>query len=68
MSPHRTLITASVAMALLWAVGMLWWLPPPTNAGYVVQAIAGAIVGIVWYTGMRIWRACCLTPCHPTRD
>jgi len=68
MSPHRTLITASIAMAILWAVGMLWWLPPLTSSGYVVQAIAGAIVGIVWYTGMRIWRACCLMPCHPMRD
>jgi len=47
---------------------MLWWLPPLTNAGYVVQAIAGAIVGIVWYAGMRIWRACSLIPCHPTRE
>jgi hypothetical protein len=61
MSPHRTLITASIAMAILWAVGMLWWLPPLTNAGYVVQAIAGAIVGIVWYPGMRVWMACCPT-------
>jgi len=68
MSPHRTPITTSIAIAILWAVGMLWWLPPLTNAGYVVQAIAGAIAGIVWYTGMRIWRACCLIPCHPMRD
>jgi hypothetical protein len=25
----------------------------------MIQAAAGAIVGIVWYTGMRIWMACC---------
>jgi hypothetical protein len=59
MSPHRTLITASIAMAALWTIGMLWWLPPPATVGYVVQAAAGAIVGIVWYSGMRIWMACC---------
>ncbi len=59
MSPHRTLITASIVMAILWTIGMLWWLPPTASAGYAVQAAAGAIVGIVWYTGMRIWMACC---------
>ena len=59
MSPHQTLITASMAMAALWTIGMLWWLPPPATVGYVVQAAAGAIVGIVWYSGMRIWMACC---------
>ena len=46
-------------MAALWTIGMLWWLPPPATVGYVVQAAAGAIVGIVWYSGMRIWMACC---------
>ena len=59
MSPHQTLITASMAMAALWTIGMLWWLPPPATVGDVVQAAAGAIVGIVWYSGMRIWMACC---------
>jgi len=59
MSPHRTLITASIAMAVLWTIGMLWWLPPPATVGYVIQAAAGVIVGVVWYTGMRIWMACC---------
>jgi len=57
MSPHRTLITASIVMAALWTIGMLWWLPPPATMGYVVQAAAGAIVGIVWYSGMRMWIA-----------
>jgi hypothetical protein len=59
MSPHRTLIAASVVMAALWTIGMLWWLPPTATVGYVIQAAAGAIVGIVWYTGMRVWMACC---------
>jgi len=36
MSPHRTLIAASIAMAALWTIGMLWWLPPPATVGYVV--------------------------------
>ena len=47
MSSHRTLITASIVMAGLWTVGMLWWLPPAATAGYVIQAAAGAIVGIL---------------------
>ena len=59
MSTHLTLIFASLALAILWTVGMLWWLPPPASAGYVVQVIAGTIVGIVWYSGMRVWHACC---------
>ena len=57
MSPHRTLITLSIAMAVFWTIGMLWWLPPTASVGYAVQAAAGAIVGIVWYSGMRIWMA-----------
>jgi hypothetical protein len=59
MSPHRTLITASIVMAALWPIGMLWWLPPTATVGYAIQAAAGVIVGIVWYSGMRIWMACC---------
>jgi hypothetical protein len=58
MPSHRRLITASIVMAVLWAVGMLWWLPPAATAGYVMQAAAGAMVGIVWDSGMRIWIAC----------
>jgi hypothetical protein len=58
MSPHRTLIVASIAMAALWTIGMLWWLPPTATAGYAIQASAGAIVGIVWYSGLRMWMAC----------
>jgi hypothetical protein len=57
MSPHRTLITLSIAMAALWTIGMLWWLPPTATVGYAVQAAGGAIVGIVSYSGMRIWVA-----------
>jgi hypothetical protein len=57
MSP-RTLITASIAMAVLWTIAMLWWLPPAANAGYVIQMAAGAIVGVVWYSGVRLWIAC----------
>ena len=55
MSPHRTLITLSIAMAVFWTIGMLWWLPPTAAVGYAVQAAGGVIVGIVWYSGMRIW-------------
>jgi hypothetical protein len=55
MSPHRTLIVLSMVMAVFWTIGMLWWLPPVATAGYVVQAAAGVVVGIVWYSGMRIW-------------
>ena len=57
MSPQRTLITLSIALAVFWTVGMLWWLPPTATVGYAVQAIGGAIVGIVWYSGMRMWVA-----------
>jgi hypothetical protein len=59
MSPHRTLIVLSIAIAALWTIGMLWWLPPTATVGYTVQAAGGAVVGIVWYSGMRIWMACC---------
>jgi hypothetical protein len=57
MSPHRTLIAAAIAMAILWTIGMLWWLPPTATVGYAVQTAAGAIVGIVCYSGMRMWVA-----------
>jgi hypothetical protein len=57
MSPKRTLIILSIVMAAFWTIGMLWWLPPTATAGYVVQATAGAIVGIIWYSGMRMWMA-----------
>jgi hypothetical protein len=57
MSPKRTLIILSIVMAVFWTLGMLWWLPPAATAGYVVQAAAGAIVGIIWYSGMRMWMA-----------
>jgi hypothetical protein len=57
MSPRRTLIVLSIVMAVFWTIGMLWWLPPVATAGYVVQMVAGAIVGIIWYSGMRMWMA-----------
>jgi hypothetical protein len=59
MSSHRTLIVLSIAMAALWTIGMIWCLPPTATVGYTVQAAGGVIVGIVWYSGMRIWMACC---------
>ena len=71
----RMIRKLTVALAATAVVGTAALAPSAANAtwrgygwyghpyysypGYAVQAAAGAIVGIVWYTGMRIWMACC---------
>lgn len=59
MSANRKLISAAFLLAVLWTVAMLWWQRPTAMAGFAIQAIAGVIVGILWYIGMRLWTACC---------
>jgi hypothetical protein len=55
MSPQRRLIFASVAFAVLWTAGMIWWNSPMETAGAVILMIAGALAGLLWYFGMRFW-------------
>jgi hypothetical protein len=55
MDTHRPLILGSFAFALLWVMGMLWWNGPMNAARTVVLVILGALAGILWYFGMRLW-------------
>lgn len=54
MSSDRILIVASFAFAVLWTAAMIWWNSPGV-AGSVIFMIAGALCGIGWYAGMRLW-------------
>ena len=53
MSPHRRLVFASVAFAVMWTAGMLWMQAPISIAHIVITTIAGAIAGTLWYFAMR---------------
>ena len=54
MSSDRMLIVASFAFAVLWTAAMISW-NSPGFAGAVILIIAGALCGIGWYAGMRLW-------------
>lgn len=54
MSSHRTLMFASLAFAMLWAAGMVWWKSPMTTTGVIILMIGGTIAGLIWYGLMRM--------------
>jgi hypothetical protein len=55
MTPHTRLVLASVAFAVLWTLGMLWWTGTQT-ANIVITSISGAVAGVLWYFAMRWWQ------------
>jgi len=55
MSSQRALVLGSLAFAILWLAGMIWWHAPMSTAGVVIVTIAGVIAGMLWYYGMRLW-------------
>ena len=55
MTPHNSLVYASIAFAVLWTLGMIWWTGTET-ANIVILSIAGAIAGVLWFYGMRWWQ------------
>jgi hypothetical protein len=55
MTPQIRLLLASLAFAVLWTLGMLWWTGTET-ANIVVTSIAGAMAGVLWYLAMRWWQ------------
>ncbi len=55
MDSRRSLVLASLAFALLWVAGMLWWNGPMSTARAVVLIVVGALAGLLWYLGMRLW-------------
>lgn len=54
MSADRMLVVASFVFAILWTAAMIWW-NAPGIAGAIILMIAGALCGIGWYYGMRLW-------------
>src|SRR5262245_26702392 len=55
MTPQRSLVLASIAFAVLWTLGMIWW--TGTQIGNVISlTIAGAVAGVLWYFAMRWWQ------------
>jgi hypothetical protein len=55
MTPQTRLVLASVAFAVLWTLGMLWWTGTQT-ANIVITSIGGAVAGVLWYFAMRWWQ------------
>ena len=52
MNPDTSLKLASIAFAVLWAAWMIWS-SGITLANVAIFAVAGAIVGWLWFLGMR---------------
>jgi len=55
ITPHNSLVLASIAFAVLWTLGMIWWTGTET-ANIVITSIAGAIAGLLWFYAMRWWQ------------
>jgi hypothetical protein len=55
VTPQRSLILASIAFAVLWTLGMIWWTGTQT-ANIISLSIAGAVAGVLWYFAMRWWQ------------
>jgi hypothetical protein len=53
---HRTrLVLSSVAFAVLWKAGMLWWSAPLEVAQTIILVVVGAIAGLLWYWLFGMW-------------
>jgi hypothetical protein len=57
MSSNGRLKLASLAFAMMWVAGMMWWKSPMTTAGMMILMGSGALAGMLWYFGMRWWMA-----------
>ena len=55
MTSQTGLLLGSVAFAVLWTLGMIWWTGTET-ANIVMLLISGAVAGVLWYFGMRWWQ------------
>jgi len=55
MAPQTRLLLASVAFAILWTLGMIWWTGWET-ANVVILSICGIVAGVFWYFAMRWWQ------------
>jgi hypothetical protein len=52
MNPERRLLLASIAFAVLWALGMIWW-SDRSPASIIIWLIGGVLIGVLWYYAMR---------------
>jgi hypothetical protein len=52
MNPEKRLLLASIAFAVLWTVGMIWW-SDRTPVSIIAWLIGGALIGVFWYYTMR---------------
>ncbi|GJE03525.1 hypothetical protein GMJLKIPL_5482 [Methylobacterium isbiliense] len=56
MSDDVRLRWASLAFAVLWTGGMLWWSAPLDAVAVVIWLAAGAVAGCLWYGLMSRWQ------------
>jgi hypothetical protein len=52
MNAQSRLLLGSVLLAIAWTVAMIWWSDTETS-NVVITSIAGAVLGVLWYFGMR---------------
>ncbi len=45
----------SIAFAVMWSGWMFWVSGPHDIVNLAIWAVGGAIVGYLWYLGMRWW-------------
>ena len=57
MSSHTGLVLGSLIVAVIFALGMIWWMPPIATSGYVAKIGGAMFVGVFWYASMRLWMA-----------
>jgi hypothetical protein len=43
----------AIAFAVLWAAWMIWSSGPFDRANIIMFSISGAVIGFLWYFGMR---------------
>jgi hypothetical protein len=55
MTSQTSLVFASVAFAVLWTAGMIWWAGIETD-NIIGFTMAGVLAGVLWYFGMRWWQ------------
>jgi hypothetical protein len=55
MKPATPLKLSAIAFAVLWTGWMIWASGPFEYVNAVMLPIGGAVVGYLWYYGMRWW-------------